>query len=157
MSISTKMVGVVVCGTAQAQRDLDRRRRQFGRNWERGMLRGGAFLLDQANRIVPVDQGPLRASGFVRHSGKGLRVIVRVGYTADYAMMVHEDLDAAHGEAFNRKYAHEITIGAKQPWNNKTFHTRGAGQSAKFLEIPARRDRGRIVQIVRESASRRIG
>lgn len=156
MSISGKIVAVTVHGTAKASNDLRRRRAQFGRNIERGMLRGGTFLLDQSNRIIPVDQGNLRASGFIRHSGKGLKVIVRVGYTANYALYVHENLDFAHGEAFNRKYVKEIAAGAKQPWNGKTFHRRGPDQQAKFLEMPARRDRGRIVQIVREHAARKI-
>jgi hypothetical protein len=47
---------------------------------------------------------------------------VIVGYAASYALFVHENLDAAHGEEFNKKHG----------------RGRGPNQQAKFLETPFR-------------------
>lgn len=55
---------------------------------------------------------------------------VVVGYTANYAVYVHENLQAVHGAAFNAKYSAEIDRGVE--------HSRGPNQQAKFLEQPAR-------------------
>jgi hypothetical protein len=63
-------------------------------------------------------------------------VSVSVGYTAAYAVFVHEDLQKAHGAAFNIKHADEIASGAE--------HSRGPEQQAKFLEGPAREKAGDI-------------
>lgn len=69
-------------------------------------------------------------------------VSVVVGYDAAYAIFVHEDLEAAHGSAYNQKYAEEIAAGKtksgrkKRGWKGKT--SRGPNQQAKFLEKPAR-------------------
>lgn len=52
---------------------------------------------------------------------------VNVGYAASYAVAVHENLEAAHGEAFNVKHRGE-----------KGFTSRGPGQQAKYLEQPFR-------------------
>ena len=71
---------------------------------------------------------------------------VVVGYTAAYAVYVHENLEAAHGTAYNAKYAAEISQGQmvnkkgrvvkKKGWKGRT--SRGPEQQAKFLEQPAR-------------------
>lgn len=60
-------------------------------------------------------------------------VSVVVGYTTEYAVWVHENLEAAHGQAFNVKHAAEIKAGLE--------HSRGPLQQAKFLEQPARENR----------------
>jgi hypothetical protein len=57
---------------------------------------------------------------------------VVVGYSTKYAVYVHEDLEAAHGEAYNQKYADQIAA------RLAGFHSRGTNQQAKFLEAPAR-------------------
>lgn len=156
MQLTGRLINVAVTGTSKAQADLKRRRNQFGRNFERGMVKGGSFLFREAQAIVPVDQGPLRASGFVRKSGSGLRTAMRIGYSAEYALQVHEDLDAAHGEGFNIKYSKEIATKKLQPWNGKVFHKRGPNQQAKFLEKPAREKRKQIVKIVMDEAQRKV-
>jgi hypothetical protein len=67
---------------------------------------------------------------------------VVVGYTAAYAVYVHENLEAAHGAAYNAKHAAEISAGktksskTKKGWKGAT--SRGPNQQAKFLEQPAR-------------------
>ena len=103
----------------------------------RGLKIGGLFLQRKSMEIVPVDQGNLRASSFTRASGRGFNTEVRVGYTAEYAVYVHENLDAAHGAEYNAKYGEGL---------------RGNNQQAKFLEQPARQYAAQIGDLVREEA-----
>lgn len=65
---------------------------------------------------------------------------VVVGYEAPYAVVVHEDLEAAHGAAFNVKHAAEISAGKEK--------ARGDNQQAKYLEAPFRIHKERIKAIV---------
>lgn len=95
---------------------------------ERGLKKAGLYLQAKSQKEVPVEFGVLRASAFTRAEGKGLGTRIIVGYTAAYAIYVHENLDAAHGRAFNAKYAADIEAGIKK--------SRGEGQKAKFLEDP---------------------
>lgn len=84
---------------------------------------------------------------------KGNTIVV--GYTANYAVYVHEDTEAAHGEIYNTKYAAEIAQGytksgkRKRGWKGKTM--RGPNQQAKFLERSARElsNSGELGQIVK--------
>ena len=85
---------------------------------------------------------------------------VVVGYNAGYAVYVHEDMNKAHGAAYNAKYAAEIASGltpsgkVKKGWKGRT--NRGADQQAKFLEKPVRemgRPGGELAQIVTEQVT----
>ncbi len=77
---------------------------------------------------------------------------VVVGYSAGYAVYVHENLQAAHGTLYNLKHQQEVAysralkkarIGEARP-----FRSRGPNQQAKFLEQPAREMKTEIAQIV---------
>jgi hypothetical protein len=67
---------------------------------------------------------------------------VVVGYTAAYALYVHEDLEKTHGAEYNEKHAEEIAAGAPD---------RGEQQQAKFLERPAREFAAEIGGIITRS------
>lgn len=110
---------------------------------ERGLKRAGLLLLRYAQKIVPVEFGLLKASGFVRVEGYGMAARVNVGFTAAYAIYVHENLDAAHGAAYNTKYADDIKAGRKK--------ARGPNQQAKFVERPAREHRPELLAVIRAS------
>lgn len=110
-----------------------------------GLKMAGLYLQRKSQDIVPVDYGPLKASAFTRSEGGGTsKVKVQVGYTAAYAVYVHEDLDKAHGSKFNAKYAAELAEAArarKKRTGGTTGpfrHNRGENQQAKFLEQPFR-------------------
>jgi len=111
---------------------------------KRGLMKAGLALQRESMKIVPVQTGNLRRSAFTRPEDGGLAVAV--GYTAAYAIYVHENLDAAHGSVFNQKHADKIAK-AKGP-ARKIWFNRGPEQQAKFLEKPFREQRGRLVQIV---------
>ena len=56
----------------------------------------GLWLQRASQLLVPVEFGDLKASAFTRHEGTGWNTVVRVGYTKEYAIYVHENLLAQH-------------------------------------------------------------
>jgi len=113
------------------------------------------FLLNESNKIVPVDENLLWRSGQVRDVSEPRRVIAfRVEYRTSYAVYVHEDLTKAHGEAYNKKYAAQIAQAASMKGRagaraRKKWFPRKPEEQAKFLERPARERRADIIRIVR--------
>jgi len=115
----------------------------------RGLKKGGLFLQRESQKIVPVQLGNLKNSAFTRSQGSGLRTDVTVGYTAEYAAYVHEDLDKAHGKEFNVKHADEIANASKKARTAAGgLFNRGEEQQAKFLETPARTKRTEMLAII---------
>lgn len=113
---------------------------------QRGLMRAGLALQRESMKIVPVMTGNLRASAFTRPTGSGTKFEVQVGYTAKYALYVHEDLEAAHGSVFNAKHAERIAKAKGR--DKKIWFNRGPDQQAKFLEKPFREQRKRLAEIV---------
>ena len=133
-----------VTGLAKVLNNFGRLNKLIARGAEKGLLRGGALVLRASMKQVPVDKSNLKPSGFTRNlGGSGIHSDVVVGYTADYAVYVHENTDAAHGEEFNKKHKDEISKGQT--------HSRGKGQKAKFLEDPMRESTREVVQVVKKS------
>ncbi len=88
---------------------------------ERGLKKAGTFVQAHSQRIVPVDKGTLKGGAFTRNiGGTGFKTDVIVGYVAEYAVYVHENLDARH-----------------KP-----------GKQAKFLESVVRKERSEIFRII---------
>lgn len=127
----------------------------IGHGIGRGLKKGGLFLQGKSMEIVPVQLGNLKNSGFCRNvGGCGFNTDVIVGYTANYAVYVHEDLNKAHGKQFNEKYIAEIAAAQGTPRGTARggMFNRGEDQQAKFLERPAREERGAILRIVQKEA-----
>jgi hypothetical protein len=120
-------------GISNVKRLIEKMRKRGTYKLQIGLVLAGEFLLRESQKLVPVDYGNLKASAFIRTNG---HLQVTVGYTANYAVYVHEDLDKKHGQSFNIYYAAEI---AKHPKHGPFRHDRGPDQNAKFLEMPARR------------------
>ncbi len=72
------------------------------------LIRAGYYIQRESMKIVPILTGNLRGSAFTRFSGTGLQTRVQVGYTAAYAIFVHEILEYAHGSEFNAKHREKI-------------------------------------------------
>ena len=125
------------------------------RSIRRGLVKGGRYLQRESQAIVPVQLGNLKASAFTRDIG-ALSPDVIVGYTAEYAVYVHEDLEKAHGRDFNLKHAESISNakGSKSGTVKGGLFKRGEDQQAKFLERPAREKRLDILAIVYAEAKR---
>lgn len=139
---------ITITGLDKILLNMKKVEKDAGSKVARGLKKAGAFLLRESQAIVPVDKGILKASGFVRAFGVGFKTDVIVGYTAGYAVYVHENLEAVHGAAFNIKYAAMITD-SKNKKQVKQY-TRGPNQQAKFLEAPCRTKRGEIIDIIKQ-------
>jgi len=72
------------------------------------LYREGAEAFAASQREVPVDTGILRGSGQLSKPflmGKDLVVEIKYGgAAADYALIVHEDLEARHNQGTKAKY-----------------------------------------------------
>jgi hypothetical protein len=112
-------------GVKAAVKALEQQAKVRQQRLHAGLKKGGLFLQRESQKIVPVQYGILRASAFTRAEGEGKDFFVRVGYTAQYAIFVHENLDSHH----------EV------------------GQ-AKFLEAPAREKTSQLIAIIRAEASK---
>jgi len=93
----------------------------------RGMIKGGLFLQRKSQQVAPVDTGNMKNSAFTRGKGQGRKFEVTVGYTASYALFVHENLNMRH-----------------KP-----------GKEAKFLEGPLRKHRREIDQIIVQESTKK--
>ena len=106
---------------------------------EAGLKEAGLLLLKASQEIVPKDYGKLYASGHVVILNPGTsKVTMRVLYggpDAPYAIIVHENPDALHGQAFNIAYAAKI---AANPATGPYRHPRRPRELYKFLETPYR-------------------
>lgn len=136
-----------------------------------GLYKAGLYLQRESQLIVPVQLGNLKASAYTRKLGSGERTDVIVGYTASYAVFVHENPKAAHGKEFNVKHAQEIARAGSMTRSKKTgkekwkpasmmgtaqggMFPRGENQQYKFLETPARTKRDIICAIIVAEAGR---
>lgn len=62
----------------------------------KGIHREGLALEEKAMQLVPVDTGRLRQSAYVREGSADGEKKERIGFGAEYALPVHEDLTAHH-------------------------------------------------------------
>lgn len=103
-----------------------RKKAELAPKVEMGMKTAGVYLQGESQLLVPVDFGVLKASAFTRAEGTGFGVVVFVGYTAFYAMYVHEMVEMKlKGQP------------RRAPSKGNYWDPAGRGQ-AKFLEAPAR-------------------
>jgi hypothetical protein len=72
------------------------------------LYKEGATIFEQSQDEVPVDKNPLRTSGQLGLPHlEGQTVVVEISYggaAVDYAMAVHEDLEARHRDGKKAKY-----------------------------------------------------
>lgn len=144
-----------VTGMKNVLRNLAAAKGVIGRNVGRGLKKGGLHLLRKTDKYTPVQLGNLRNSKFCRNvGGGGFDADVIVGFTADYAAVVHEDMTKTHGEKFNVLHAEEIAAAAGTPRGTAKggMFARGEDQQAKFLERPAREERRLILKIIQREA-----
>jgi hypothetical protein len=122
----------------------------------RGLKLAGIEILRDSQKRVPVDLGTLKATGHVRHEGAGFACTVYVGYGTEYAAYVHEEIEKAHGQAYNLKYAAEIRAKARYWYRGgwRTYHKRRPGEQAKFLTDAVRAKEHEVVDIIIREAHR---
>ena len=136
-------------------RNLTKTKVRLGRDVARGLKKGGLHLQRVSQKIVPFQIGNLHGSAYCRNiGGSGFNTDIAVGYTAKYAVFVHENLGAVHGAAFNIKYAEQIAAaaGTHRGTAEGGMINRGENQQAKFLEQPARTEKKTILRIIHREA-----
>jgi len=68
----------------------------------RGLLLGAEHVLQQAQEVVPLDEGPLQQSGTASVDEPSLTAMV--SYDTPYAVRQHEELDYRHAPGRTAKY-----------------------------------------------------
>lgn len=127
---------VQILGIPQIRKNLRARQARTMLRTAAGIKAVGLFLQRESQRLVPVDTGNLKASAFTRASGTGPNFNVTVGYTAAYALFVHE--------------AVEMKLkGKPRTTRGRYWDPQGRGQ-AKFLEEPSRTKRAEMLAIMRK-------
>ena len=116
------MAGMIaITGMTRVLSNMRKSKITMGSTFERNLKRAGLFLQRKSMQVVPIDKDILRPSANTRKiSGKDWTTDVVVSYHTDYAVYVHEDLNARHK----------------------------SGKQAKYLEGPARQNKGEIFTIV---------
>lgn len=153
---------------------LEQNKKQAAFGMQRGLKRAGLLIQRESMKIVPVETGHLKAGAFTRAEGKGMQTVVMVGYVADYAIYVHEDLNALHGEAYNQHYfgpgrdeagrftsegglGETYRVHRSDPDGEVLYvlkrHKRGPNQQAKFLTVPFLQNQTKIRAIIEESVT----
>ncbi len=112
-----------VTGVGTVVKRLMTAKSEVASGMERGLVKAGLMLQRASQQLVPLDTGALKNSAFTRKVGSGFSTDVQVGYTQEYAVFVHENLEAHH------------PIG-----------------QAKFLEQPARDLRPDMIALIRAEA-----
>lgn len=113
-----------VSGVSNVVKNIRKAQKAHERGVAIGLIRAGLFAQRKSQQVVPVDTGNLKGSAFTRAEGQGFNTDVHVGYTASYAIYVHERLDLRH-----------------KP-----------GKQAKYLSQPVEQHKDEIVKIVVDSA-----
>jgi hypothetical protein len=111
---------------------IDRNTARIAHKVERALINTGVFVLNASSENVPLEVMALRESGRTRQKFSGFNTIVYVGYAApdfymtgvnnkgemeerhpaDYAVIVHEDVEAYH-EHGSAKYLEMVTVGMR--------------------------------------------
>jgi len=103
------MMLLKLTGVSNLQRQLTKAAAQMGMSFEVNAKRAGLYILRESKKIVPVDTSTLKNSGFVRNvGGPGWAADVIVGYTAAYAVFVHERTDLKHKEGKTDHYLDKV-------------------------------------------------
>jgi len=107
-----------------------------------GLRAAGLELQRASQQMAPVEFGNLRASAYTTSRGTGFGTIVEVGYTASYALFVHEKVGMVlRGQLRSPSPPHQ----------GRYWDPQGRAQ-AKFLETPARTMAPQLMTIIRRTA-----
>lgn len=140
----------VIVGLPQILRNLKRKNEELARGCERGVKRAGLFLQRQSQKLVPVDTGNLKASAFTRAEGRGFKINVFVGYTAFYALYVHENPEIWPPGMRLKGQPREAPKKGMKGFRGYYWDPQGRAQP-KFLEAPARRHRQELRRMIMDS------
>lgn len=105
------------------------------RRGSNGLMAAGLKVQGTSQKRVPVDTGNLKGSAFTRYEGPR-RDAVLIGYTAAYALFVHENLE-------------QKLEGQKRSGGKGSYWETG---QPKFLESALRDEEGEIIDTIKRYA-----
>ena len=112
---------VKISGLRNVIRNIIKTDDKLGKAFARGLKKGGSHLQRLSQLVVPVLTSDLKGSADTRNiGGAGFKTDIAVSFSTDYAVYVHENLEARH-----------------KP-----------GKIAKYLERPAREKKREIIGII---------
>lgn len=125
-------------GLDKVLKNLRRKTKEMGDGCQRGVREASLLLLRESQQLVPIDFGLLRASGFANVVGEGFAARGSVGYSASYALYVHEAVGM-------------VLQGQPRPGGRGRYWDPQGRAQAKFLEEPMRRLAPRLRNIIRQN------
>lgn len=158
-----KTKGFSVKGIQEIFKKLDKTDAKLAVRFQDSLKKAGLFIQRKSNETVPVGvTGNLKASSYCRDFGRGWKAVVMVGYTANYAIYVHEMIENKHGAAFNEAYADKIALARETKGKlgsklRKYWFNRGENQRAKFLEYAIKENRNKILGIIEKGVGLKSG
>ena len=120
------IVMVRVHGVNESRMALHKYRKDVEKYAERGIIKAAEWLHQKSLEIAPEDTSEMKNTSRVAVTGKGFSTKATVQYTVWYAIYVHENLEAEHAPP----------------------------TQAKFLSVPAYRERPRMNQIIWEEINK---
>ena len=83
----------------------------------------GEDCLEKSNRIVPLEEGPLQASGFTEVDERALEGVV--GYSTPYAVIQHEDPTLRHDPGRESHYLEKTVHRNQGAWQQRMARAAG--------------------------------
>jgi hypothetical protein len=126
-------------GFDKVLRNLSREIQQIKGNSMQGLIESAALIrrdMDKTPPVIPVDTNHLRGSYYSQPIYSGRRMGVIMGFTANYAMIVHERVEGA-------KWGSGV-VGVVR-WSRP-------GSGPKFFEASIKRNKGNILAIIAKRA-----
>lgn len=133
-----QLKGPFVTGQEKVSESMKAFSKEMRLGVSRGIRLAGLALQAESQNLVPVEFGNLKASAFTRASETPTTTVVTVGYTAAYALFVHEKVEMVL-QGQERKPA--------PPHIGRYWDPQGQAQP-KFLEAPFRQFQPKAIQFV---------
>ena len=89
MSKKTELLGV-----EKVLQNLNKEAKRIGKHSMASLIRVMIFIRREMDPLIPIDTGNLRASFFNNPMRTSMGPIIIFGFTANYAVHVHENIDA---------------------------------------------------------------
>ncbi len=102
------MIKMELQGINETTKAILRQNKRFAKNFKKGFEKAGRYILGKSRRIVPVDTKFLWKSGYVESQGDGLKTSVYVGYSAFYAIWVHERTEIVRSGIRQAKFLSKV-------------------------------------------------
>lgn len=142
-----------ILGGSQVVQNIRRKTVDFSKAYERGVKKAGLMLQRESQKLVPVETGNLKASAFTRAVGKGWNTQVRVGYTAHYAVYVHENREIWPPGMRLKGLPRGASKRGSPGFRGRYWDPQNRAQP-KFLEQPAMALKPILKQIIRDEMNK---